>query len=429
MGKLPRSFDDFDVERAGYYSAQWHLHGRGEDVDARSSVQCEAAWRALGSFGDPNVVVGIADDGCMLEHPVFARGDGARMAGIADWAYVRDDEIRSGSGGDADSSLMSRPGHAHGTSMCSLIAAAPIESFPIGVAPACRLLPVRWEYKASRYNITEDIFLRILEFLSDKVDVMVNSWAKFPHFVFRDATIAQLQSFAQTGGRRGKGILFVCAAGNSNCPLNWVSPTPIAYAGGFRRKDAERRWYPLQKASEFRNNLVGLSNVLHIGAVTSLAQRAHYSSYGPGLSCCAPSSNVHAQGAFHVRGRGLTTCFGEGPKVTHNFRGTSGAAAIAAGVAALAFSANPAITASQTASFLTSTASKNLLLEPYPPSPPNEFEPNAGWNVSPVAPFERGEFNSCGWSPWFGHGRIDAYEAVCAALHAIRATPQTATTG
>ncbi len=423
------SFDDFDVARAEYYSSQWHLHGRGEDVDTRASIQCEAAWRALGSFGDTNVVVGIADDGCMLEHPAFARGSGLNVAGIADWAYVCDDRICSRSGGNGDSSLMYCSGHAHGTSMGSLIVAAPVESIPIGVAPTCRLLPVRWERRASRYNITEDIFLRILEFLFDKIDVMVNSWTKFPCFVFRDTTIAQLQSLAKSGGRRGKGILFVWAAGNSNCPIDWVSPVPIAYAGGFHRKDAERRWYPLQRATAFRNNLVGLSNVLHVGSVTSLAQRAHYSSYGPGLSCCAPSSNSHARGAFHVKGRGLTTCFGEGPAVTHNFRGTSGAAAIAAGVAALVISANPAITASQTASLLKSTANKDLALEPYAPSPPNEFEPSADWDVSPVAPFDSGEFEAGGWSPWFGHGRIDADKAICAALHANHTTSRPGSAG
>jgi subtilisin-like proprotein convertase family protein len=48
---------------------------------------------------------------------------------------------------------------------------------------------------------------------------------------------------------------------------------------------------------------------------------------------------------------------------------------------------------------------------------------DTSWDVSPIAPFDSGEFTDIGsddgtWSPWFGYGKVDALEAVRAALGA-----------
>jgi hypothetical protein len=52
------------------YAKQWHLHTRHNDAefDPRSSTLCEEAWELLTHFGDQNVVICIADDGCKLDH-------------------------------------------------------------------------------------------------------------------------------------------------------------------------------------------------------------------------------------------------------------------------------------------------------------------------------------------------------------------------
>jgi subtilisin-like proprotein convertase family protein len=46
---------------------------------------------------------------------------------------------------------------------------------------------------------------------------------------------------------------------------------------------------------------------------------------------------------------------------------------------------------------------------------------NTAWDVSPVSPFDSGTFTDTGapegsWSPWFGHGRVDAHAVVAEAL-------------
>jgi len=84
-------------------------------------------------------------------------------------------------------------------------------------------------------------------------------------------------------------------------------------------------------------------------------------------------------------------------------------------------SANSALTALDVISILKRTASKDLNFDDYPRTPPANFDIDPSWDISPIAPFDQGEFVDTGsaegtWSPWFGHGRIDAPEAVDEAL-------------
>jgi subtilisin-like proprotein convertase family protein len=92
-----------------------------------------------------------------------------------------------------------------------------------------------------------------------------------------------------------------------------------------------------------------------------------------------------------------------------------------AGIAALVISANPQLSALEVAATLQRSASKDLDLTGYPRTPPASYDQNPTWDVSPIAPFGQGDFGDIGssdgtWSPWFGHGKVDALEAVRAAL-------------
>jgi hypothetical protein len=76
---------------------------------------------------------------------------------------------------------------------------------------------------------------------------------------------------------------------------------------------------------------------------------------------------------------------------------------------------------------LKQTASKDLNFEGYPKTPPANFDPDTSWDVSPIAPFDKGEFINNGdaegtWSPWFGHGRVHAEAAVAEALKQVTPT-------
>jgi subtilisin-like proprotein convertase family protein len=181
------------------------------------------------------------------------------------------------------------------------------------------------------------------------------------------------------------------------------------------------QWVGVETARIFRNDLVDIPGVMHVAALASTAQRSHYSNYGPGIGVCAPSSNVHLYRRMVVPGLGITTTTGSATGVTASFGGTSSATPLVAGVAALVLSANSNLTALEVEAILKRTASKDLNLEGYPKTPPASYDLNPTWDISPIPPFDSGAFTDTddpngSWSPWFGHGRVDAPAAVSAAL-------------
>lgn len=384
------------------YQSQWHLHGRTTYGQNCRSVNAEQAWRRLNGFGRDDIVIAFADDGCQMD--AVASGTEHKFVAAAfleqgRLIYAAPQQIKA---------QMFVPGHRHGTALAGLMAGAINTSFPVGVAPGCRLLPVRWEYD-TRFRITPQGFHTILTALADKTDIFINTWASLPHMKFSDETVRLIGELAHSGGRRGKGILFVWAAGNSGCPIRFHANSPVPYTGYVKDNVfCEGRF-----SSEFTHSLCDLENVLTVAAINLHGRRAHYSNYGPGIALCAPSSNSHCFDAYPFSEPGLTTRSGDMKGYTHNFKGTSGAAGLVAGVAALTLSANPQLNACELASILRHTAAKDLDCTPYAehryPAPGT-----AAGEVtdSPLAAFRNGVFNAGGWSPWFGYGLVDAEKAI-----------------
>lgn len=388
------------------YRSQWHLHGRMTDGQCCRSVNAEQAWSRLCGYGNEDVVIAFADDGCQMEAVASEADDKFVAAAFLEQGkliYATPQQIKA---------KMFVPGHRHGTALAGLMAGAVNANFPVGVAPGCRLLPVRWEYD-KRFRITPQGFHTMLTALEDKTDIFINTWASLPQLKFPDKTVGLIRELSRHGGRRGKGILFIWAAGNSGCPIQFQANSPVPYAGYVENNV----FYDGRYSAEFTHSLCDIENVLTVAAVNLYGRRAHYSSYGPGIALCAPSNNRHCFDAFPFSEPGLTTRSGDAEGYTHNFKGTSGAAALVAGVAALTLSANSQLNACELAGILRQTAARDLDCRPYaehrypaPDSPTGEV------TDLPLVPFRNGEFNSCGWSPWFGHGLVDAEQAVITAL-------------
>lgn len=387
------------------YQSQWHLHGRTTDGQRCRSVNAEQAWCSLQGYGRDDIVIAFADDGCQMDAVASCVNDKFAAAAFLEngrLIYDTPQQIKA---------QMFVPGHRHGTALAGLIAGAMEANFPVGVAPGCRLLPVRWEYN-KRFRITPQGFFTILKTLEDKIDIFINTWASLPHMTFPDKTIGLIREMSQQGGRRGKGVLFIWAAGNSGCPIQYKADFPVPYTGYVENNIFCDGRY----SAEFSHSLCSLENVLTVAAINLHGRRAHYSSYGPGISLCAPSNNRHCFDAFPFSEPGLTTRSGDIEGYTHNFKGTSGAAGLVAGAAALTLSANPQLNACELAGILRRTAAKDLDFRPYP----EHRYPATGTATGqvtdlPLMPFRNGEFNSSGWSPWFGHGLVDAKQAVIAA--------------
>jgi hypothetical protein len=141
-------------------------------------------------------------------------------------------------------------------------------------------------------------------------------------------------------------------------------------------------------------------------------------------SCSARDRKLHRVAFYRmtVRGLGITTTTGETTEVTRTFGGTSSATPLVAGIAGLTLSANPNLSALELISILKQTAAKDLEFQAYSQTPPANFDPDTSWDVSPIAPFDKGEFVDNGdeegpWSPWFGCGRVDAKAAITEVLN------------
>jgi hypothetical protein len=414
------------------YARQWHLHARSTDpeVDPRASARCEEAWALLGGAGSAEVVIGVTDDGCRLDHHDFdAPGK------FAGWAYFDGPRLVRHFDASADPALMYVPGNDHGTACAGVAAAEADGLLTVGAAPGCRLFPVRWEATdGGGLAISDSRMMAMLGLVADKVDILSNSWGASVRNEWTLQVRERIRALAATGGRRGRGILFLWAAGNDNSPVEFDAAVPVPFTTGWQRLPGGRlAWVGVQRARTFRNNLVGVPGVVHVAALASTAQRSHYSNYGPGIGVTAPSSNRHTYRRLQLRGRPIVTASGIEPLIDPDFGGTSSATPLVAGIAALVLSADPDLSAAEVASLLKRTASKDLDVTPYPRTPPAAYDPDTGWDVSPVAPLDRGDFQDLGlpegtWSPWFGHGKVDAAAAVEAALagRSDRAAPAVA---
>jgi len=404
------------------YIQQWHLHTNfnDSDYDPRSSSLCEDAWNLLGHYGNEEVVVAVTDDGCKLDHVDFDSD-----TKFSDWGYLRGSRLIKSSDIDADADEMYLPGANHGTSCCGVIGGEVDARLTVGAAPGCQLLPIQWQSSGPSLFISDSKLLTVLNFIADKADVMSNSWGGVPTSLWSLQVINRIKDLAENGGRRGKGIVFLWAAGNENCLINHTADQDVPYDHGVEEQGGSLIWVGVNTARRFRNNLVGIPGLMHIAALASTAKRSHYSNYGPGISLCAPTSNSHAYYRMIVKGLGVTTTTGSAGGVTESFGGTSSATPLVAGISALTISANANLTALEVVEILKQTAAKDLNLDGYPRTAPASFDNNTSWDVSPIAPFNNGEFIDNGdaegsWSPWFGHGRVNAEAAVAEALNRLQ---------
>lgn len=409
------------------YTQQWHLHTHFAHaaVDPRSSSKCEGAWTVLNHFGSQDVVIAVSDDGCKLDHPDF---DSPNK--FAHWGYMEGTSLINRDSVSANPTKMYQSGADHGTCCCGVVAAEIDGALTVGAAPGCRLLPIKWESSGPSLLISDSKMLTVLNFIADKADVLSNSWGSSPEFLFATNVISKITQLAQTGGRRGKGIVFLWAAGNENCPIQHSGNLNIPYDNGYNQFGS---WQGVSTSKIFEHNLVSVPGVMHVAALASNAQRSHYSNYGNGISICAPSSNSHEYWRMAVTGLGILTTSGRSPFFDSEFGGTSSATPLVAGIAGLVISANPNLSALQVVSVLQRTAGKDLNMTAYPRTPPAPYDTNTSWDISPVAPHNAGTFSNIGhadgtWSGWFGFGKVDAAAAVAEALRMAGGLPDNVNT-
>jgi subtilisin family serine protease/subtilisin-like proprotein convertase family protein len=372
------------------FGEQWHLHAPSSTTNllAGAGIFAPDAW-AL-TLGTREIVVAVADDGFDLTHPDFAHPGKI----VGSWNLTPQD-----SDFVIDGNVSPRPGNYHGTPCAGVAIGESDGNGVVGVAPGCSFLAVRFPLAMSDHH-----FLLMFERVSRVADVISCSWGYGPgDFPMSTAFKQRITTLATTGGRRGRGLVICVAAGNNNCPVQDLDNTKT-----YRYLDATGA---LQSYSGPVDRwLAAHPRVITVSACTSLRKRAAYSSWGRQISVCAPSDNWDDLSQVATRGLGIVTTdnegagrgsdFTAGSRFTSDFGGTSSATPTVAGVVALVLSRNPSLSAAEVKTLLERTADKTGF----------DF-------VSETAVNEAGEFED-GFSLWFGHGKVNAHEAVLAALPA-----------
>ena len=258
----------------------------------------------------------------------------------------------------------------HGTACAGVAIAEESGVGVVGLAPECSFMPVRMALTLSD-NAVVTLFQHAI---INQADVISCSWSavalNFPLSTKIDAIIHHA---AQNGRANEKGCVILFAAGNENRPLNGIMLDGTISHQGFAL-------HP---------------DVIAVAASNSQDKRSDYSNFGPELALCAPSSGSPGRRVVTTDRQGIQG-YSAGD-YTFTFGGTSSATPLAAGLAALILSVNENLTSAEVKQIMMETADKI-------------DEAN-------------GEYLA-GHSPWYGHGRINALEAVQRARPGIDNEPE-----
>jgi subtilisin family serine protease len=334
-------------------------------------VEARKAWKHARGEG---VTIAILDDGVDVEHPnlqIRRRPDRDEPRDLCGRDFFVDENSRDG----AEEQFDPRPkifrfpfdhyefNDIHGTCCAGVAAAAGKVSGIYGVAPRARILPVKIFHGDG--FVTEARIANAIRYAARFADIVSCSWAG-PRGPDMEAALEEARK-----GRRGKGCPLFFSTGNENTHVDYPASSPHAIA---------------------------------VGASTYKDKRAHYSNHGRTVSVVAPSGVVIIRPwldprpgmilttdlSYPRRGFNVGSVAAGGPDGLHynKFSGTSSSTPFAAGVAALALSANPRLTSAQVRSVLQETADK-------------------------IGP--KSSYKASGHSNEFGYGRVNAARAVAQA--------------
>jgi subtilisin family serine protease len=341
-----------------FFDSQWHLKNTGQgDGVAGADCNAEEAWDH--SWGSNEIKVAIIDNGFDLSHP-----DLGPIGKIVAPIDVVDH--------DTDPSNLTYA-LGHGTSCAGIAVASRGGGHTVGIAPDCRLMPIRVDGLIS----DREELLAFFHAYDNSADVISCSWGapdEFHRSFWPISRMAQLVfELCATGGRDGKGIPIFFAAGNGN------------------------------ESSEL-DGYASNPHVIAIAASTNQDKKAVYSDYGDNIWVCAPSSTGTPNGAPRVIPN-VTTIDRTGragtndTNYTSTFGGTSAAAPLVAGLAALMLSVNSELTCKQI---------KQILKEESVPI--GQGSPT--WYKDRLDNDYTDEYDENKHSKVFGYGRINAGAAV-----------------
>lgn len=313
------------------YFDQWHINNTGQGGGTvGEDANVYDAW--ISGYTGNGVVVASVDDGVWGNNPDL---DGNFRADLSYNFLTDSTNVATG---------------WHGTSVAGVMAADNDTNCGIGVAYNSGVAGIQI------FGIPGSEVAQGLNYKNSQIHIYNNSWGPSDNgAAWGGAGLAELDALANgtTNGRNGKGSIYVWAAGNG-------------------RNNGDH-----SGADAFVNSRYNIA----VAASTNFGTQASYSENGAGLVVNAPSNGGT---------RGITTTNGAASGCTDSFGGTSSAAPLVAGVAALMLEANPNLTWRDVIGVLIESAEKNA------PSDLDWTTNGAGFDVNHK----------------YGFGRVDAAAAV-----------------
>ncbi|MBD3920227.1 S8 family serine peptidase [Paenibacillus sp. PR3] len=291
-----------DVPTDERFAEEWGLSNTGQSVGYSKGVPgvdigVTKAWGT--TLGTASTLIGVLDTGIDIQHPdlserIYVNRNEIAGNGIDDDGNGYIDDVYGWDFANDDNTVYdSASDDKHGTHTAGIIAASANEIGIRGVAPNVTLLPLK--FIAGKTGYTSDAIEAIAYAKQMSVKIINASFGS------TDANPALKDAIMQSG------ILFIAAAGNNgqNSTINPVYPA--AYS---------------------------LPNVVSVAALDNTGKLASFSNYGANIDVAAPGEGI------------LSTL----PEEQYGFQsGTSAAAPMVAGIAALVQSQFPDLTAEQIA--------------------------------------------------------------------------------
>ncbi len=366
---------------------QWHLNSFNDadnDIREDAGINASGAWQLLKEKkgldgGDPNIVIAIIDFSFRVTHDAL---ENRLIDEFKEFDFVTR---------NTENAFQEPMGH-HGTRCAGVALANEPNSGVNGVAYGCKFLPVKIPQ-----NRDDSLLIEITEKIAEKADIISCSLSPDPAevAVLHPLLFAALKNISERGGTRRKGCVICFAAGNFDLPINANIRNPLDWCAEGEKQDPY--------VGEIFNPYAAHPNIIAVSASTSNCEKAPYSSYGREISVCAPSDNYpecKQRRVINRVGPGIwTTDLRQ--SYTDRFGGTSSAAILVAGVAALVLSANPDLDATRVRQILEETADQINF-------DPMEQENSPGKYKRKV----QGNLTGRKHSIWFGYGKVNAFKAV-----------------
>lgn len=382
-----------------YFIHQWNLHNIGQECNdgnygtPDADIDAPEAWTI--TRGNPNVVVAILDWGLTDNHSDLPNTRQIRVNG-SNFLYSQPGLIAPYNDPNNPSPYLPNPLQYHGNSCAGVIGAEENNIGIIGVAPLCKIMPIR---------INRQTFETLAESITFAVDngasIISASWGQETNDPNFSATmITAIEDAIQHN------VSVVFASGNSanHSGIPITSNPASGYIDG---------------SVAFPSN-ANIPNLITVGASDRNNHQSNYSATNENIDIVAPSStdiniipnekgniwsldlpddfglNDYPTGVYLPSLSNLTTDYHK--DITGRFGGTSAATPEVAGVVALMRSINPCLSVQQITNILYNTTDKV-----------------GGYNYNWSS-------NKPGHSKELGYGKLNAYNSVSIAQQSQSST-------